>query len=123
MLLHLQLDLCFVLLSRSLKQGRRQLDKDFLPRSVKWFNAPIISRLLLLEIRVFRGSKLSKTRCKLIVGATTMERRDIIPTDVPICALVLIRLLLLHLPLPVEPTLFLLLPSRTMLMGESTMLM
>jgi hypothetical protein len=66
---------------------------------------------------------LPKTRYKLIIGATTVERRDIIPTDAPIRALVLIRLLLLHLPLPVEPTLFLLLPNKTMLMEESTMLL
>jgi hypothetical protein len=72
---------------------------------------------------VFIGPKLPKTRYKLIVGATTVERRDIIPTDAPIRALVLIRLLLLHLPLPVEPTLFLLLPNKTMLMEESTMLL
>jgi hypothetical protein len=84
---------------------------------------PTISRLLLLRIRVFRGPKLPKTRCKLIVGATTMETRDITPNDAPIRAPVPIRLLLLHLPPLVEPTLFLLLPSRTMLMGESTMLL
>jgi hypothetical protein len=34
-LLHLQLDLCSILLRRSFSQGRRQLDKDSLPRSVK----------------------------------------------------------------------------------------
>jgi hypothetical protein len=34
-LLRPQLDLCSVLLSRSFSQGRRQLDKDSLPRSVK----------------------------------------------------------------------------------------
>jgi hypothetical protein len=32
---HLQLDLCSILLSRNFSQGRRQLDKDSLPRSVK----------------------------------------------------------------------------------------
>jgi hypothetical protein len=78
---------------------------------------------LLLGIIVFRGHKLSKTHYKLIVGATTMERRDIMPIDAPIRTPMLIRLLLLLLPLPVEPTLFLLLPSRIMLMGESTMLL
>jgi hypothetical protein len=41
--------------------------------------------------------------------------------DAPIHALVSIILLWLHLPLPMEPTLFLLLPSRTTLMGESIM--
>jgi hypothetical protein len=34
-LLHLELDICSVLLSHSFSQGRRQLDKDFLPHSVK----------------------------------------------------------------------------------------
>jgi hypothetical protein len=34
-LLHPQLDLCSVFLSRSFCQGRRQLDKDSLPRSVR----------------------------------------------------------------------------------------
>jgi hypothetical protein len=72
---------------------------------------------------VFGGPKLHKTRCKLIIGATTVEKRDIMPTDAPIHALVLIKLLLLHRLLLVEPTRFLLLPSRTMLMGESTMLL
>jgi hypothetical protein len=65
----------------------------------------------------------AKTHCKLIVGATTVEKWDITPTDAPIRAPALIRLLLLHLPLLVEPTLFLLLPSRTMFMGRSTMLL
>jgi hypothetical protein len=82
----------------------------------------MVSRLLLLRIKVFRGSKMPKTCCKLIVGATTVVKRDITPTNAPIQALVLISPLHLHLPLPVESTLFLLLPSRTMLMGESTML-
>jgi hypothetical protein len=36
-LLHLQLDLCSILLSHSFSQGHRQLDKDSLPRSVKGF--------------------------------------------------------------------------------------
>jgi hypothetical protein len=34
-----------------------------------------------LGIGVFRGPKLPKTHCKLIVGATTVDRRDITPTD------------------------------------------
>jgi hypothetical protein len=80
-------------------------------------------RLLLLEVRMFRGPKLPKTCCKLIVGASTVVKRDIIPTDAPIRALVLINPLQLHLPLPVEPIRFQLPPSRTMLVGESTMLM
>jgi hypothetical protein len=68
---------------------------------------------------MFRGPKLPKTRCKLIVGATTVVKRDITPTDALIHALMLISPLQLHLPLPVEPTLFLLLPSRTKPVGES----
>jgi hypothetical protein len=71
---------------------------------------------------MFRGAKLPKTHYKLIVGAITMERRDITPTDAQIDAPVPIKLLLLHLPPLVEPTPFLLLPSKTMLMGESTIL-
>jgi hypothetical protein len=66
----------------------QQLDKVSLPRSVKGFNALIISRLLLLGVRVFGGPKLPKTHSKLIVGATTMVKRDITPTDAPIHALV-----------------------------------
>jgi hypothetical protein len=71
---------------------------------------------------VFRGPKLSKTHYELIVATTTVERRDIMTTDAPVRTSVLIRLLLLYLPLPVEPTLSLLLPSRTMLVEELTML-
>jgi hypothetical protein len=66
---------------------------------------------------VFRGPKLPKTCNKLIVGATTVVKRDITPTDAPIHALVLISPLQLHLPLLVEQTLFLLLPSITTPMG------
>jgi hypothetical protein len=87
-LLRLQLDLCSVLLRRSFSQGCRQLDKDSLPHSVKGFSAPTISRLLLLGIRVFRGPKLPKTRSKMIVGGTTVVKKDIMPTDAPIHALV-----------------------------------
>jgi hypothetical protein len=64
-----------------------------------------------------------KAHYKLIIGATTVERTDITPTDAPIRAPMLIRLLLLHLPPLVEPILFLYLPSRTMLVGDSTMLL
>jgi hypothetical protein len=65
-----------------------QLDKDSLPHNVKGFSAPTISRLLLLGIKVFRGPKLPKTQNKLIVGATTVVKRDITPTDAPIHTLV-----------------------------------
>jgi hypothetical protein len=47
--------LCSVLLSQNLSRGRRQLDRDSLPHSVKLINAPTISKLLLLGIRVFKG--------------------------------------------------------------------
>jgi hypothetical protein len=47
----------------------------------------------LLEIRVFRESKLPKTRNKLIVGVITVVNRDITPIDAPIHGLVSISLL------------------------------
>jgi hypothetical protein len=72
---------------------------------------------------MFRGPKLPKTCRKLIVGASTVVKRDIMPIDAPIHAFMLISLQQLHLPLPVEPILFWLPPSRTMLMAESTMLL
>jgi hypothetical protein len=87
-MLCLQLDLCSVLLSHSFNQGRRPLYKDSLPHSVKGFSAPTISRLLLLGIRVFRGPKLPRTHSKLIIGATTVVKKDITLTDAPIHALV-----------------------------------
>jgi hypothetical protein len=74
---------------------------------------------------MFRGPKLPKIYRKLIVGASTVVKIDIMPTDAPIHVLVLISLLQLqlHLPLPMEPILFWLSPSKTMLVGESTMLL
>jgi hypothetical protein len=72
---------------------------------------------------MFRGPKLAKTYRFLIIGALTVEKRDIMPTDAPICTLVLISPLQLHLPLPVEPILFWLPPSRTILVEESIMLL
>jgi hypothetical protein len=35
MLLHIKLELCSVLVNHSFSRGRRQLDKDFLPHSIK----------------------------------------------------------------------------------------
>jgi hypothetical protein len=55
---------------------------------------------------MFREPKLPKICCKLIIGASTVVKRDIMPTDAPIHKLVLISPLQLHLPLPVEPILF-----------------
>jgi hypothetical protein len=112
-----------VLLSHSFNQGRSQLDKDTLLRSTKGFRTPTISRLLLLEIEMFKGPKLPKTCRKLNIGASIVVKRDIMPTDAPIHALVLTIPLQLHLPLPMEPILFRLLPSRIILMGGSTMLL
>jgi hypothetical protein len=70
---------------------------------------------------MFKGPKLPKTCYKLIVDAITVVKRDIKPTDAPIHALMLISPLQLHMTLPVEPTLFLLLPSRTTPVEESIM--
>jgi hypothetical protein len=47
----------------------------------------------LLEIRVFRESKLPKTRNKLVVGVITVVNRDIMPMDAPIRGLMSISLL------------------------------
>jgi hypothetical protein len=44
-----------------------------------------------------------------------MVRKVVLPIDAIIHTHALISLLQLHLPLPVEPTLFLLLPGRIML--------
>jgi hypothetical protein len=54
---------------------------------------------MLLGIRVIRGPKLPKTHCKLIIGATTVVKRDITLTDAPINAFMLINPLQLQLPL------------------------
>jgi hypothetical protein len=96
--------------------------QGFSTRGVKRFNAQTISRPLLLEIRMFRGPKLLETQCRLNGSSMLVERKVILPIGAPIHARALIIPLQLHLPLPVEPTLFLLLLGRTMLMGESTML-
>jgi hypothetical protein len=117
------MDLCFDLFNHSFSRNLSQLDKDFLPCNVKLFNAPIIFRPLLLEARMFRGPKLPKTYHPLIEGASIVEKMDIMPTDALIRALALISQLHLHLPLPMEPTLFLLPPSKSMPEGESTMLL
>jgi hypothetical protein len=118
----LQLDMCFVLLSHSFSRDLNQLDKDSLPCSVKWFNAPTISRPLLLEIRMFRGPKLLKTHCRLNRSAMLVERKIILLTDILIHARTLISHMHRHLPLLMEPTPYMLLPGRTMPEGESTML-
>jgi hypothetical protein len=106
---------------RGVMERKRKLVHQHQPGSVKLFSAPTISRLLLLKVTVFRRPKLPKTHSKMIVGATIVVKRDISSTEAPIHALVLISLLQPHLSLPVEPTLLLLLPSRTTPMGESIM--
>jgi hypothetical protein len=88
MLGHLQLDLCSVLLRRSFCQDCSQLDKDFLLCSVKSVNAPTISRLLLLGIRMFIGLRLLKTQCSLNESAILVARRVILPTNAPTRALI-----------------------------------
>jgi hypothetical protein len=113
--------MCFILLSRSFSRDRSQLDKGFLLRIIKSFSFPTIFRLLLLEIRMLRGPKLLKTYLQLIGSAMPAVRRIILPISAPIRALVLLNSL--HLHLPVESTLFLLLPSRTMHVEESTILL
>jgi hypothetical protein len=68
--------------------------QGFIPFHVShqvFVRTPTISRLLLLEVRMFKGPKQPETYCKLIVGASTMVKRDIMPTNAPIHALVLIR--------------------------------
>jgi hypothetical protein len=72
---------------------------------------------------MFRGPKLLKTHRRLIASAMLVEKEVTMQTNALIHALTLFRQLHLHLPLLVEPTLFLLLPSRTMPEGESTMLL
>jgi hypothetical protein len=101
---------------------------QFQPRPLlarQGFSTPlhqVISRPLLLGIRMFRGPKLLKTHRRLIRSAMLVERKVTMPTNAPICAITLLKQLHLHQPLPMEPTLFLLLPSRTMPEEESTML-
>jgi hypothetical protein len=80
---HLQLDLCFILLSHSFSRDHSQLDKGFLLHSIKSSNAPTISILLLLGIRVFRGPRLPKTYVRLIESAMPVVRRVILPISAP----------------------------------------
>jgi hypothetical protein len=70
---------------------------------------------------MLREPKLLWTSCRLKGGVLLVERRVILLTDAPTRAHMSTRQLQLHPFLPVEPTLFLLLPSRTTLMGESIM--
>jgi hypothetical protein len=72
---------------------------------------------------MFRGPKLLKTQCRLNGSAILVERKVILPIDTPVRAHARISPLQLHLPLPVEQTLFLLLLGKTMHVGESTMLL
>jgi hypothetical protein len=72
------------MLNRSFSRSRMQLDKDFLPRSVKCFGVPTISRPLLLEIRVLRGLKLLRTHYRVNGSAMLVERDVTMPTNAPI---------------------------------------
>jgi hypothetical protein len=83
---------------------------------------PNNSQTLMLGIRMLREPKLLQTCCRLNGGVLLVERRVISLTDAATHTHTSTRQLHLHLHLPVEPTLFLLLPSRTTLVGESTML-
>jgi hypothetical protein len=113
--------MCSTLLSRSFSRDFSLLVKDFLPCNVKLFSAPTICNPLLLELKMFRGHKLPRTHCRLVGGVLFVERKVILLTDAPTHVLALISQLQLHPPLPMEPTPFLLLPSRTTLEEESTM--
>jgi hypothetical protein len=72
---------------------------------------------------MFRGPKLLKTQCRLDGSAMLVERKVILPINAPICVHARISPLPLHLPLPMEPTLFLLMLGKTILVGQSTMLL
>jgi hypothetical protein len=71
---------------------------------------------------MLREPKSLQTCCRIKSGVLLVERRDISLIDAPPRAHAAIRQLKLHLFLPVEPTLYLLLPNRTTTMGESIML-
>jgi hypothetical protein len=58
---------------------------------------------------MFKGPQLLKTQCRRNGSATLVERKVSLPIDAPIRACVPIRLLEVHQPLSMEPTLFLLL--------------
>jgi hypothetical protein len=76
-----------------------------------------------LGIRVLRGLKLLRTHYWVNGSAMLVGKEVTLLTNAPIQALALLKQLYLPLHLPMEPTLFLLLPRGTMLMGESTMLL
>jgi hypothetical protein len=73
------------------------------------------------EIRVLRGPKLPRIQHMLNGSAMPLERKVILLTHAPIRALVFFSHLDLYMPLTMVPTLFLLLPIRTMLEGELIM--
>jgi hypothetical protein len=72
---------------------------------------------------MFRGPNQLRTQYRRSESAMLVVREVTTPTNAPIRAPALLRQLCLHLRLPMEPTLFLLLLSRTMLMEESAMLL
>jgi hypothetical protein len=72
---------------------------------------------------MFRGPKLLKTHCRLNGSAMYVERKAILLTGALIHYRTLISQLHLHMSLPVELTLYQLLPGKTTLEEESTMLL
>jgi hypothetical protein len=74
------------------------------------------------KIVMFKGPMLLRTQCRLNGSVMLVEKEVTMPTSAPIRVHALLRQLCLHLPRLMEPTLFLLLLTRTMLMGESTTL-
>jgi hypothetical protein len=72
---------------------------------------------------MFKGPKRLKTQRRLNGSVMLVEKVVTMPTSAPIRAAALLRQLHLHLLQLMESTLFLLLPSKTMLTGESTMLL
>jgi hypothetical protein len=72
---------------------------------------------------MFRGPKLLRTHHQLNGSAMRVDKEVTVLITAPIRVLALLRQLHLHLRLPMEPTIFLLLLSRTMLTGEPTTLL
>jgi hypothetical protein len=70
-----------------------------------------------------RGPKLLKTHRRLNGSAMLVERKVILVTNALIHYLTLISQLHIHMPLPMELTLYQLLPNKTTVEAESTMLM
>jgi hypothetical protein len=72
---------------------------------------------------MFRGPKVLKTHHRLNGSAMPVERKVILVTDALIHYRTLISQLHIHMPLPMELTLYQLVPDKTTVEAESTMLM